>query len=247
LIEVKKLCVGSTTYSHYLHVRRIIILDMATPMAGGFGTGANAGMTEQQIQEQKMIKLVRHFHFTAWSSALVLTIADELGSARVLRRQIRHRWSHGIRSGRNVRSLHVVCSYSSHSFVASTQALTTQPHQMRYDNTMTPAGEAISKLPMRQQLSQGFRDMGRASWSSAKNFGMIGAAYSGVECTIEGLRAKNDLANGVMAGCITGGGLAAKSGPQAMAIGCAGFAAFSAAIDYYTRMPSDDPGADKVT
>jgi len=35
---------------------------MATPgMAGGFGTGANAGMTEQQIQEQKMIKLVRHY------------------------------------------------------------------------------------------------------------------------------------------------------------------------------------------
>jgi len=36
---------------------------MATPgMAGGFGTGASAGMTEQQIQEQKMIKLVRHYN-----------------------------------------------------------------------------------------------------------------------------------------------------------------------------------------
>lgn len=59
-------------------------------------------------------------------------------------------------------------------------------------------------------------------------------------------RAKNDLYNGVAAGCITGGALAAKAGPQAAAFGCAGFAAFSAAIDYYMRMPSDDPAADPI-
>lgn len=52
-------------------------------------------------------------------------------------------------------------------------------------------------------------------------------------------RGKNDLKNGIAAGCITGGALGAKAGPQAAAIGCAGFAAFSAAIDYYMRMPSD--------
>lgn len=48
-------------------------------------------------------------------------------------------------------------------------------------------------------------------------------------------RAKNDLVNGVTAGCITGGALGAKAGPQAAALGCAGFAAFSAAIDAYMR------------
>ncbi|KAK5019226.1 mitochondrial import inner membrane translocase subunit Tim22 [Cryomyces antarcticus] len=116
---------------------------------------------------------------------------------------------------------------------------------MRYDTPLTPQGAEIYKLPVRQQLRQGFKEMGRASFSSAKNFGMVGAIFSGTECCIEGFRAKNDLANGVAAGCITGGALAAKAGPQAAAVGCAGFAAFSAAIDYYMRMPGDD-GASPV-
>lgn len=42
--------------------------------------------------------------------------------------------------------------------------------------------------------------------------------------------------NSVAAGCVTGGALGVKAGPQAAAIGCAGFAAFSAAIDYYMKM-----------
>lgn len=33
--------------------------------------------------------------------------------------------------------------------------------------------------------------------------------------------------NGIGAGCITGGALAAKAGPRATVWGCAGFAAFS--------------------
>lgn len=135
---------------------------------------------------------------------------------------------------------------------------------MRYDTPMTTQGAEIAKLAVRDQLRQGFKEMGRASWSSAKNFGLVGAIFAGTECCIEGVsrptngsqwreadalpqyRAKNDLSNGVAAGCITGGALAAKAGPQAAAFGCAGFAAFSAAIDYYMRMPSDDPAADKI-
>lgn len=119
--------------------------------------------------------------------------------------------------------------------------------QMRYD-TPTSLGNpnsataALANLPIRQQLKAGLKDMGKASFSSAKNFGMVGAIFSGVECCIEGLRAKNDLANGVAGGCITGGILAAKAGPQAAAVGCAGFAAFSAAIDSYMRMPSETAG-----
>ncbi|KAF2091063.1 mitochondrial import inner membrane translocase, subunit Tim17/22 [Saccharata proteae CBS 121410] len=111
---------------------------------------------------------------------------------------------------------------------------------MRYDNPISATGQEIAKLPLRQQLRSGFKEMGRASYSSGKNFGLIGAVFSGTECCIEGLRAKNDLYNGVAAGCITGGALAAKAGPQATAVGCAGFAAFSAAIDYYMKMPPDE-------
>lgn len=111
---------------------------------------------------------------------------------------------------------------------------------MSYDSTFTPQGRAISELPWRQQVRAGFKDMGARSWSSAKNFGLVGALYSGSECCIEGLRAKNDLTNSVAAGCVTGGILGAKAGPQAAAFGCAGFAAFSAAIDAYMRMPGDD-------
>ncbi|KAI9860931.1 MAG: Mitochondrial import inner membrane translocase subunit tim22 [Trichoglossum hirsutum] len=111
--------------------------------------------------------------------------------------------------------------------------------QMSYDTPMSAQGSQLADLPMREQLRRGFKDMGTRSFSSAKNFALVGALFSGTECVIEGYRAKNDLTNGVVAGCITGGVLAAKAGPQAAAVGCAGFAAFSAAIDYYLRMPSD--------
>ncbi|KAF6808357.1 mitochondrial import inner membrane translocase subunit [Colletotrichum sojae] len=102
--------------------------------------------------------------------------------------------------------------------------------------TTTP----ISDLPLRQQLKVGFKDMGTRSYSMAKNFGKVGALFAGIECGIEGLRAKNDLANGAMAGCLTGGILAKNAGPQAAAGGCVAFAAFSLAIDAYMRSPKDE-------
>ena len=123
---------------------------------------------------------------------------------------------------------------------------------MRYDTPMSsglPGGVGtgnISDLPVREQLRLGFKDMGRSAYSSAKNFGYIGAIFAGTECAIEGFRAKNDLGNGVAAGCLTGGFLARNAGPQAAAVGCAGFAAFSAAIDAYMRMPNDDRAADPI-
>jgi hypothetical protein len=110
---------------------------------------------------------------------------------------------------------------------------------MSYDSPLTPQGREIANLPVRDQLRRGFKDMGTRSYSSAKNFALVGSIFSGTECCIEGLRAKNDLGNGVAAGCITGGVLGARAGPQAAAVGCVGFAAFSAAIDAYMRMPSD--------
>ena len=113
---------------------------------------------------------------------------------------------------------------------------------MQYDTPLStnPTAATIHTLPLRQQLANGFKDMGARSFSSAKNFGKVGAIFAGTECCIEGFRAKNDLANGVLAGCITGGVLAAPAGPQAAALGCAGFAAFSAAIDSYMRRPSEE-------
>jgi import inner membrane translocase subunit TIM22 len=91
----------------------------------------------------------------------------------------------------------------------------------------------ISDLPLRQQIKHGLRDMYKSSLSSGRNFALVGSIFSGTECAIEGLRAKNDIYNGVAGGCITGGILARKAGPQAVAVGCVGFAAFSAAIDAY--------------
>jgi import inner membrane translocase subunit TIM22 len=112
---------------------------------------------------------------------------------------------------------------------------------MQYDTPLAtnPNAVALQSLPLREQLRRGLRDMGSRSYSSARNFGKVGAIFAGTECCIEGYRAKNDLVNGVMAGCITGGALAAPAGPQAAALGCAGFAAFSLAIDSYMRRPSE--------
>jgi mitochondrial import inner membrane translocase subunit TIM22 len=78
-------------------------------------------------------------------------------------------------------------------------------------------------------------DMGQKSYSSAKNFAVVGAVFAGTECVIETFRAKNDIYNGISAGCFTGAALARKAGPKAMLGGCAGFAAFSTAIELYMR------------
>lgn len=112
---------------------------------------------------------------------------------------------------------------------------------MAYDVPVGNAAGHISELPFKQQMKLQFSDMGRRSLSSAKNFGYIGMIYSGVECSIESLRAKHDIYNGVFAGCITGAGLSIKAGPQAAAFGCAGFAVFSTAIDLYMRSESATP------
>ncbi|WLF79492.1 Mitochondrial import inner membrane translocase subunit tim22 [Lodderomyces elongisporus] len=113
---------------------------------------------------------------------------------------------------------------------------------MAYDVPVgTDSVKHISELPFKQQMKLQFGDMAKRSYSSAKNFGYIGLVYSGVECAIESFRAKHDLYNGVSAGCITGAGLAIKAGPQAAFVGCAGFAAFSLAIDTYLNSDSTYP------
>ena len=48
---------------------------------------------------------------------------------------------------------------------------------------------------------------------------------------VEKYRGKHDVWNAVVSGCVTGAAMQAKQGPQASAIGCGGFAAFSLVID----------------
>eukprot|EP00026_Physarum_polycephalum_P019191 Phypoly_transcript_21084.p1 GENE.Phypoly_transcript_21084~~Phypoly_transcript_21084.p1 ORF type:complete len:219 (+),score=26.94 Phypoly_transcript_21084:31-657(+) len=83
-----------------------------------------------------------------------------------------------------------------------------------------------------QKVLDGFKSMGRQGISSAKNFGMVSVIFAGTECLIEKHRAKSDRYNGAYAGCITGAFFAARAGPKAAIGGCAGFAAFSVAIDW---------------
>ncbi|KAI8060593.1 mitochondrial import inner membrane translocase subunit Tim17 family protein [Gongronella butleri] len=98
--------------------------------------------------------------------------------------------------------------------------------------------EEMLKQSTKEQLRTAVKDMGTRSWSMAKNFAVVGAIYSGSECAIESYRAKNDLVNSAAAGCFTGGLLAVRAGPQATALGCIGFSAFSIVIDKVMHMNS---------
>ncbi|XP_020664719.3 mitochondrial import inner membrane translocase subunit Tim22 [Pogona vitticeps] len=79
------------------------------------------------------------------------------------------------------------------------------------------------------------KDMGQRGMSYAKNFAIVGAMFSCTECLVESYRGKSDWKNSVMSGCITGGAIGFRAGLKAGVLGCGGFAAFSAVIDYYLR------------
>ncbi|XP_051962673.1 mitochondrial import inner membrane translocase subunit Tim22-like [Xyrauchen texanus] len=79
------------------------------------------------------------------------------------------------------------------------------------------------------------RDMGQRGMSYAKNFAIVGAMFSCTECLIESHRGKSDWKNAVYSGCVTGGAIGLRAGLKAGVLGCGGFAAFSAAIEYYLR------------
>lgn len=52
-----------------------------------------------------------------------------------------------------------------------------------------------------------------------------------MECIVEKYRAKHDVWNPVISGCVVGASLSAKAGPQAACFGCVGFSAFSFLMD----------------
>uniref|UniRef100_UPI00398F211D mitochondrial import inner membrane translocase subunit Tim22 isoform X2 n=1 Tax=Pristiophorus japonicus TaxID=55135 RepID=UPI00398F211D len=93
-----------------------------------------------------------------------------------------------------------------------------------------------AKDPLRTPTAREvLRDMGQRGMSYAKNFAIVGAMFSCTECIVESYRGKSDWKNSVLGGCVTGGVIGFRAGLKAGAIGCGGFAAFSAVIDYYLR------------
>ncbi|KAJ0247850.1 hypothetical protein HA466_0162530 [Hirschfeldia incana] len=85
----------------------------------------------------------------------------------------------------------------------------------------------------RQQFLYTARQMGQRSWGSCKAFAVMGLVYSAAECIVEKARAKHDIVNTAVAGCVTGGTMSARGGPKAACIGCAGFATFSVLIEKF--------------
>lgn len=59
--------------------------------------------------------------------------------------------------------------------------------------TGMPGAAAMADLPLREQMKRGFKDMGSRSYSTGKNFALVGSIFAGTECCIEGFRAKNDM------------------------------------------------------
>lgn len=75
------------------------------------------------------------------------------------------------------------------------------------------------------------RDTGRMAKGNFKTWGLMSGTYAFSECAIEKWRGTSDDMNPLLAGCTTGAVLAARTGPKGMAIGCAGFATFSYAME----------------
>ncbi|CAH1107578.1 unnamed protein product [Psylliodes chrysocephalus] len=100
-----------------------------------------------------------------------------------------------------------------------------------FSSSIGPASVTDTTEP--QTARQVFREMKTTTLGYAKNFALIGALFSGVECVIESSRGKSDWKNGTYAGGVTGGLIGLRAGVKAGVVGAMGFAAFSTAIDYY--------------
>lgn len=93
------------------------------------------------------------------------------------------------------------------------------------------AGKDVPQAPLKEQVRVTFRATWDKSLYWCRNFAFITGVFGGSECLVEKFRGKHDVWNSVASGCITGAALQAKQGPQAAAMGCGGFAAFSLVID----------------
>mmetsp|Transcript_25861 Transcript_25861/g.45105 ORF Transcript_25861/g.45105 Transcript_25861/m.45105 type:complete len:217 (+) Transcript_25861:24-674(+) len=92
-------------------------------------------------------------------------------------------------------------------------------------------GREVPAAPAREQLRTAYKATLQKSVGWAKNFAAISAIFQGTECVIEKYRGKHDMLNPILSGCAAGAVLAAAEGPQAAALGCMGFAAFSGVVE----------------
>eukprot|EP00970_Alexandrium_tamarense_P016148 scaffold6199_cov202-Alexandrium_tamarense.AAC.11 len=92
-------------------------------------------------------------------------------------------------------------------------------------------GKEVPQAPMKEQMRTTLRATADKSLYWCRQFAFITGVFGGSECLVEKYRGKHDVWNAVVSGCITGAAMQAKQGPQASAIGCGGFAAFSLVID----------------
>ena len=93
------------------------------------------------------------------------------------------------------------------------------------------AGKEIPQAPLREQLKVTMRATAEKSKYWCRQFAFLTGVFGGTDCLVEKFRGKHDMWNSVASGCITGAALQAKQGPQAAAMGCGGFAAFSLVVD----------------
>ena len=63
---------------------------------------------------------------------------------------------------------------------------------MSYDTPLSGQGQQLADLPWRAQVRAALKDTGAKSLRSARNFGLVGAIYTGTECCIEGVRVKGE-------------------------------------------------------
>eukprot|EP00392_Amoebophrya_sp_AT5.2_P001686 g1688.t1 len=112
-------------------------------------------------------------------------------------------------------------------------------------HSMQPVDMSYGHLSTSEQIRMAYKGFGSSCRRMGRNFRNpnllsilvwkqeVGMVYSTTECLIEKERGGHELINAVYAGCATGGFLAMQSGPMGMLTGCAGFAAFSLAIEQF--------------
>lgn len=93
------------------------------------------------------------------------------------------------------------------------------------------AGKEVPQAPLKEQIKVTMRATAEKSRYWCRQFAFITGVFGGTDCLVEKFRGKHDIWNAVASGCITGAALQAKQGPQAAAMGCGGFAAFSLVIE----------------
>lgn len=74
-------------------------------------------------------------------------------------------------------------------------------------------GREVPVAPLREQMRGAFKSTAAKTGGWAKSFGILTALFGGVECVVEKYRAKHDVWNPVISGCVVGATLSAKGGP----------------------------------